>query len=240
MWKCFGRIKRRFPRAISVDSAGISACSLMRPVSCGIFFTAAICSLTTGCALSERTNLTIHDVPADNASYFLCVRRHLQWNILQKGICLKIAYFNSCWEHPLAAPHGIIHEGHSEIIVTPLAFWTLDEIKHSAHSKMKREDWTGRKREKVGQLLAVSKHGDKSDSGLGYGREHAGVNCTHLINQSMTASSRKATVLQKKVHELDPTNTKYSALNYPRSRIEMASVLAIMIQFWRIRCIGNR
>ena len=45
-----------------------------------------------------------------------------------------------------------LYEDHSEIIDTSLAFWTLGEIKNSAHSKVKREDWTGRKREKVGQL----------------------------------------------------------------------------------------
>ena len=32
-----------------------------------------------------------------------------------------------------------MYEGLSEIIDTPLAFWTLDEIKNSAHSKVKRE-----------------------------------------------------------------------------------------------------
>ena len=42
----------------------------------------------------------------------------------------------------------------------------------------------------------------------------------------MTASSGKAIVLPKNVPELDPTNGKYSPLNYSRSRIELASVLA--------------
>ena len=56
----------------------------------------------------------------------------------------------------------------------------------------------------------------------------------------MTGSSRKAKVLPKNVPELDPTNSRYPSFNYPRSRIELASVLAIMTQFWRIRCIGNR
>ena len=60
-------------------------------------------------------------------------------------------------------------QGHSEIIDIPLAFWTLDEIKSSAHSKVKREDWTGGKREKVGQLY--SKHRDRGGSGLGCGRQ---------------------------------------------------------------------
>ena len=46
----------------------------------------------------------------------------------------------------------LLYEGHSEIIDTPLAFSTLGEVKSSARSKVKREDCTGRKREKVGQL----------------------------------------------------------------------------------------
>ena len=56
----------------------------------------------------------------------------------------------------------------------------------------------------------------------------------------MTASSPKAIVLPKKVTKLDPTSTRYPSLNYPRSRIELASVLAIVNLFWRKRCIGNR
>ena len=52
-----------------------------------------------------------------------------------------------------------IYEGHCEIIDTPLAFWTLGEIKTSVHSKVKREDWTGRKREKVGQLWPSTERG---------------------------------------------------------------------------------
>ena len=56
----------------------------------------------------------------------------------------------------------------------------------------------------------------------------------------MSASSGKATVLPKKVTELDPTNSRYPSFNYPRSRFELALVLAIMTSFWRIHCIGNR
>ena len=41
----------------------------------------------------------------------------------------------------------------------PLAFWTLNEIKNSAHSKGKREDWTGGNREKVGQLCPSTETG---------------------------------------------------------------------------------
>ena len=51
----------------------------------------------------------------------------------------------------------------------------------------------------------------------------------------MTASLCKAIVLPINVTELDPTNSGYPSLNYPRSGIELASVLAIMTQFWRIR-----
>ena len=43
-----------------------------------------------------------------------------------------------------------IYEGHSDIIDTPLAFWTPDGTNNSAHGKVKREDWNGRKREKLG------------------------------------------------------------------------------------------
>ena len=56
----------------------------------------------------------------------------------------------------------------------------------------------------------------------------------------MTASSGKAIVLPKNISKLDPTNNRYSSLNYPRSRIELASVLAIITSFWRIHCIGIR
>ena len=60
------------------------------------------------------------------------------------------------------------YEGYSEIIDIPLAFWTLSEIKNSPRSKVKREDWTGKKTE---IRPAVSKHGDKEDSGLGHSRK---------------------------------------------------------------------
>ena len=32
------------------------------------------------------------------------------------------------------------YEGNSQIIDIPLVFWTLSEIKNSAHGKVKRED----------------------------------------------------------------------------------------------------
>ena len=62
-----------------------------------------------------------------------------------------------------------MYEGHSEIIDTSWAFWTLGEIKNSAHSEGKRENLTGRK--KGESRSAVSKHGDRGGSGLGYGRK---------------------------------------------------------------------
>ena len=62
----------------------------------------------------------------------------------------------------------VIKKGHSEITDTSLAFWTLEEIQNSAQSKVKREDWTGGKKRE--SRLAVSKHGDRDSSGLGYGR----------------------------------------------------------------------
>ena len=56
----------------------------------------------------------------------------------------------------------------------------------------------------------------------------------------MSAASGEATVLAKNLPELDPTKSRYPSLNYTRSRIELASVLAVMTLFWRIHCIGNR
>ena len=35
---------------------------------------------------------------------------------------------------------SLTYEGHSEVIDTPLAFWTLGETKTTAYSKVKRED----------------------------------------------------------------------------------------------------
>ena len=46
-----------------------------------------------------------------------------------------------------------------KLLILPLTFWTLDEIENSAHSKVKTEDWTGRKREKVGQLCPSTETG---------------------------------------------------------------------------------
>ena len=44
-------------------------------------------------------------------------------------------------------------------LTPPLGFWTLDEIKHSVHGKVKREVWTGEKGEKVGQLCPSTETG---------------------------------------------------------------------------------
>ena len=101
-----------------------------------------------------------------------------------------------------------VYQGHSEIIDTPLAFWTLGEIKTSARSKGKREDWTGREREKVGQLCPSTETGAVQGGAM--------VNFTYLIKQSMTASSRKAIVLPKNVPEMDPTSNRYSSLSQPK------------------------
>ena len=118
-----------------------------------------------------------------------------------------------------------LHEGHSEIIETPLplAFWTLGKIKNSAHSKVKREEWNSRSREKVGQRCQRRRRE--------WFRTGPWLVPTEpiLINQSMTASSRKAIVLLENVTELDPTNSRYPSLNYPKSRVELASFLAVII-----------
>ena len=55
----------------------------------------------------------------------------------------------------------------------------------------------------------------------------------------MTASSCKAIVLPQNVPELDPTNGEWPPLNYPKSRIGLASVLAVITSFWRISCTGT-
>ena len=65
---------------------------------------------------------------------------------------------------------NFVYEDHSDIIDTPFAFWTLEEMKNSAHNKLKRKDWTGWEREKVGQLCPST---DRGGSGRGYGRQLA-------------------------------------------------------------------
>ena len=73
------------------------------------------------------------------------------------------------------------YKGHSEIIDTTLAFWTLSEIKHSDHSKVKRVDWNGKKKRE--SRSAVSKHGDRGGSGLGYGRQQVPTVLIQSSNQ---------------------------------------------------------
>ena len=56
----------------------------------------------------------------------------------------------------------------------------------------------------------------------------------------MTALLRKAIAYQKTFPNWIIPKSRYPSLNYPRSRSELVSVLAITTQFWRIRWIGNR
>ena len=88
-------------------------------------------------------------------------------------------------------------------------------IKTFAHSKVKRGDWTGRRRGKVGQPCPSTETG--GGSGLGYGRRLVPT-VPHLIKQSTTASSRKATVLTKNVTKLDIIlpSSRYPSLNKPK------------------------
>ena len=88
-----------------------------------------------------------------------------------------------------------MYEDHFEIIDTPLAFWTLDELKNSAHSKAKRKDWTGTKREKVGQLWS------STETGTVQGWAMVDSWCQlYPFNQAINdASSRKVIVLPKNI-----------------------------------------
>ena len=122
-----------------------------------------------------------------------------------------------------------------KLLTSPLTFWTLDEIKNSAHNKVKREDWTDRKREKVGQLCPSTETGAVQ----GWAMVDSCCQLCSLIKQSMTASSRKPRVLSEEVTEQDHTSSRYPSLNYPRLGIELASILAIITWFWRMCCIGN-
>ena len=119
------------------------------------------------------------------------------------------------------------------IFLTPLlAFWTMSEIKTFCSLQSEERRLKCQKKKKVGQQCSSTETGAVQGWAM--------VNCTPLINQSTTASSCRAIVLPTNVLELDPTNGRYPSLNYPRSRIELALVLAIITQFWRIRCVGNR
>ena len=119
-----------------------------------------------------------------------------------------------------------------KLLTPPWRFGHWANTKNSSHSKVKREDWTGRKREKLCQL------GPSTETGTvqGWAMDDSWCNCAHSIKQSMTASSDKAIVLPKNLTELDPTTSRHPSWNYPRSRIESASILTIITQFWRIHC----
>ena len=114
-----------------------------------------------------------------------------------------------------------------KILTRPFEFWTLSEIKNSAQRKVKREDWTGRKREKVGQLSPSTETGAIPGWAM--------VDSTHLIKQSMTGSSRQAVVVPKNVPETSHSNVRHRSFNYGRLLIEEASVLTHVSLFWRRR-----
>ena len=82
----------------------------------------------------------------------------------------------------------------------------------------------------------MSKHGDRGGSGLGYGRQLVPTVLIQSINQWLYHYVKQESY-QKIVPELDPTNSRYPSLNYPRSRIECILILALITSFWRIRCI---
>ena len=85
----------------------------------------------------------------------------------------KLIFYSSVWS-TTSRLHGCVQEvlhtctslvSGSHLLIreslwnTPVTFWTLDEIKNSSHGKGKREDLTGRKREKVGQLCPNTERG---------------------------------------------------------------------------------
>ena len=124
-----------------------------------------------------------------------------------------ILYFSSCISSRLYTVYTVHTRVTLKLLTPPRRFghWTRCKILLIAK-------WRGKtelvKRE---SRSVVSKHGDKSDLGLGNGRKRVStVNCTHLIKQSMTASPRKALVQPKNFTELDPTNSKYPLLNLPQ------------------------
>ena len=112
----------------------------------------------------------------------------------------------------------------------------MSEIKHTAQSKGKRKIELVKK-ERNWVSWAQARRQDRFRAGPW---SAAGANCTHLITQSMTASWGKAIVLPERVVESDHTNSRCPSLHYPKSRIGLVAVLAIVTSFWRIRCIGNR
>ena len=107
----------------------------------------------------------------------------------------------------------------------PWAFWTLDETKILLIAKGRGKSELVEKERKQVSCLEARRQG-RFRAGLW---STAGVNYTHLIKQSTTASSGKEKVLSKIVTELDPTNIRHPSLSYPRLRIKLALDLAIKL-----------
>ena len=83
--------------------------------------------------------------------------------------------------------------------------WRWQKKKKPAYGKVKREDWNGRKREKIGQMCSSTE-----TRGCWTGLwSKSGVNCTALIKQSITEWSLKDSSIPKNVPTLDPTNSRY-------------------------------
>ena len=120
-------------------------------------------------------------------------------------------------------------------LLTPslLVFWTLCEIKNSADRKVKREDWSDKKREKVGQLCP------STETGLGHGRQQVPTALIWSSNQWLDYDIKQKSY-QKRFPHWILRIADLLLLNHPRSRIELASVVATITQFWRTRCIGKR
>ena len=79
----------------------------------------------------------------------------------------------------------------------------------------------------------MSKHGnERFRTGLW---SKADVNWTHLINQSMTLSSRKNSGLPKNVPEADPTITRYLSCRITQDRRFNKLILFLLILFRRRR-----
>ena len=81
-------------------------------------------------------------------------RNYLGFKSFQSALLVKTLF--ACKNH-----HGKVADilltntrATKKLLTPPFAFWTPDEPKNSAHSKVRREDWNGRKRDKLGQLCA--------------------------------------------------------------------------------------
>ena len=86
-------------------------------------------------------------------------------------------------------------------LLTPsLVFWTLGEIKHSAHSKVKREECTDRNRQKVGQLSPSTETGAVQGWAM-------------VDSWCQLCPFNQAKVLAKRVTELDPTDSRHPSFN---------------------------